>query len=247
MFAMIMIVLICSTALWKMITDLHGERDRRRRAIEKGNDFYIDRYGTKVKICPTGDYCYTLKREIKSYGPNGIQYGDVVECNPKSGKVIRNLTQERRDKLKELRAQRRREAATKGESYYIYDKNDWDGLRNEDDIASGYEFADTITNDVFLVKRTSYGNLLWNVKTKRYERIVDKELLTPKQIQYLKLLIRFSELTDVDYTSDSWRKNSYWYFSKEFHNPTKNELNIDREICRMQQVVKEKEEKKYGR
>ena len=106
MFVLFMITLFCIVWVAKAVSDLRDERLNREIAIKNGRDFYINRKGHKVKISPDGDYVYDIRREV-SYGKRGIIYGDTVEYNPINGKIIRNLTQEKRNKLAAIRAKRR--------------------------------------------------------------------------------------------------------------------------------------------
>lgn len=216
MFVLFMITLFCIVWVAKAVSDLRDEKLNKEIAIKNGRDFYINRKGHKVKISPDGDYVYDIRREV-SYGKRGIIYGDTVEYNPINGKIIRNLTQEKRDALNAIRRQRRAQALKEGKAYYLYDKHEWDGFRNEDDLGTGYEFADTETNDVFMVSRTIYGNVLWNVKTGYYERIVDEELLSPKKVQYLRT---YMNALNENGSNLEWvrSKKGRADFAREFHN-----------------------------
>lgn len=244
MFVLFMITLFCIVWVAKAVSDLRDERLNREIAIKNGRDFYINRKGHKVKISPDGDYVYDIRREV-SYGKRGIIYGDTVEYNPINGKIIRNLTQEKRNKLAAIRAKRREVARKAGKKYYMYDKNEWDGFTNEDQLDWGYEYADVETNDVFMVKHTMFGNILWNVNTERYERIVDEELLSPMKVKYLKLLMINGN--EGNLREELRKKKNKYRFAKEFHNEyaiTSDDHYVERAYEDLLKAVTEKRRKR---
>ena len=184
MFGFFMICLAIICYFGKLISDYRSERYKRKRAIEKGNDFYVDRNGFRIKISPDGDYPSEITRDVHYVAGKGIVEGDVVERNPYTGRVIRNLSQEKRNKETKQHEASRAAAIKNGEKYYIYNK-------------CPLEYCDVDTGDVFVITSHREGQLMWNVNTEKYERIVDEEKLPQINRDYLKLLMESENSTST--------------------------------------------------
>ncbi len=199
MFAVIMIVIGVTIYFYNLTRDAYTDNRRRNRAKENGDKFWINRYGHKIDT-ETG-IPYSI--EVRPIFKNGhfVRYGDTIYYNPRNGKVIRNKSQEWRDKRALERKQWKTEAINKGEKYYLYDKKKsvGDGYRAIDKRFEfeGYGFnelpdapvmyADVNTDQrYFVLCAHRFGNILVNVDTFKFEKIVDEETLPPDKIEKLK-------------------------------------------------------------
>ena len=84
MFALLMIILYITARIVVIILDKKREIDWKKKAIRDGDPLWIDRYGTAHHT--ENDKPFTIITDFKTR--------DVLEKNPYTGEIVRNLTKE---------------------------------------------------------------------------------------------------------------------------------------------------------
>jgi len=199
MFAFFMITIGACVGLWNLLKAWNKERQSRERAIREGRSFYTDRNNQYVDVETDVPYRYTGGDLTLCNGK--WAYTDLVKVQAYTGKVIKNLTLEKRQKIWAERAAAKEEAIKNGEQYYLYEKcsHDWPGHSN---CARMYEcqlydahlrmpladtmWADVNTDERYFVYRLAPVNVLLNISTGQLEKIVDEEKYDPELIERIK-------------------------------------------------------------
>ena len=201
MFLLFVILFIIIVGLYRLINDYINERKNRKRAIEENRDFYIDRYGRTCEVSTGVPFKYI---RINS-GKKGVY--DRAKINARSGKVIRNYSQEERIKMASEAELRRAKAISKGEQFYICEypykwggasslEKSFIGFRSDElpdapamfeDISTGKRY---LAGELHTISYSYYKNKpkqivggvigigLWNVDSRHFEMFYDEEHMT---------------------------------------------------------------------
>jgi len=202
---LVFVLLFCGiTGAVKLIKDYSTERKRRHTAISRGYDTYYDRYGRSVEV--DTDIPYSVGVEKRVVKPNGyVIYGDSVRLNEKGDRVIRNLTDEWRNKRIRDRSEWKRLALDNGDEYYKYDliksrtnggyrscdrRPCFDGYAYEELPKTNVMWANVKTDKKYFalcctVWNIHIGIILWDLETRNLEIILDRDRIP---IEYVKLL-----------------------------------------------------------
>ena len=201
MWLLVVIIFVAISGLYKLISDLHTEHKRRDEAIRNGEKYYFDRNWNKTDVETGISYYYKSWDSKDSKRPD--KKGDMYMVNAYTGKVMRNMTQELRDRLAAEAQQRKEAAIAAGEKYYVCEyPSKWDGGGTMYDRFMNYKyreipeapamFEDIETNERFLIcgiypyeydkwmKKYDYSNNLigmgmWNVRERKFTRMYDEE------------------------------------------------------------------------
>lgn len=125
MFLLFMIVLWCSVFLYAQIKDrsleIGSKKEAVKEGVKEGVDFYLDRRCIPVDV--KTDTPYRVVRESSKMIP-GVEYlrGDLVKVHTYTGKVVENLSQQKRDQLIAKRSMAKQDAVLSGKQYYLYEE-----------------------------------------------------------------------------------------------------------------------------
>ena len=189
MFLLMMIVIFSIVWFASQVDALRREKRSKRWAQQDGRSWYHDRNGqmvdTKTDVPYRYSQQYTYSKEL------GWHYDDLKMVQAYSGKTIRNISDERRQRKEYLRALWRAEAEQKGDMYYRYDLPDesMTAFYGYTEYRRGYLpktnaiFAHRYTGKKYAIFGRSGFNFLWSVDTKRLEGIVDEDKLSPEELE----------------------------------------------------------------
>ena len=226
MFAFFMIMIIGCVGLYRLVNDWNGERKRKNKAINEGCSFYTDRNNQFVDVKTDVPYRYD---GATIHLVNGKwAYRDFVKEQAYTGKVIRNLTQEKRDETRKARAEAKAEAIKNGDQYYLYEKkSEWPGhcgrmfeMQLSDSHMEvpyvDYMWADVNTDTRYFVYRLMFDvNVLLNADTGKLEIIVDEDKYDDKKLAEIRY---FMENKNKNYDSlYGWSFCSGYEWSKTIH------------------------------
>lgn len=218
----VIIAIICWFA--NQIKWYNFDKKREKQARRDGKSRYIDRNGDWVDL-ETG-VPYKIDNGIRISSKEGelFEYGDVKYVS-RSGRTIRNLSQEWRDKRALERAEWKNDAIQRGEKYYLYDlQKDFKEIRVGDmphfegykagDLPEGVPmWASVETNRRYFILSVTAGmpagNLLWSVDSRKIEGILDEDVLPKKNVEVLNFIMQ---------TVNSYKKNWDKYDFKNSYN-----------------------------
>ena len=175
MFVLFMLVLWSSVYLYAQIKDRSLEIKSKKDAIARGADFYLDRRCIPVDV-KTGTPYLVVHESCKKIPGGGYVRGDLVKVHAYTGKVIENLSQQKRDQLAAKRSIAKRDAVLNGEQYYVYEEPQGYPCRYYSDPtrrlpAAPLIYGDVDTDERFFVYSLffyrhgdpMYVNVLWNI------------------------------------------------------------------------------------
>lgn len=188
------------------ISETVNEKDRKKRAIEQGRDFYINRKGQKAYVkngVPFTYYQnYTYSKEL------GYHHEDLLVLEANSRKVIRNISQERRDRKELLRKSWLRQAIDRGDEYYRYDipinysTLEYEGYRRNSIPKAKYIYSHVTNGGRYMVYPLKHCRAMYNIETKRIDDYVKEPWYTDDDIEIIKKEIE-------DYNNSPDREISY--------------------------------------
>lgn len=228
MFAFFMIVICGCVGLYRLIEGWNYDRKRRNDALKNGRSYYTDRYNHFVDAKTNVPYRYTGGSiELK----NGKWvHSDLVKVQAYTGKPIRNLTEEKRERIHKERAAAKAEAIKNGEQYYLYERVSWDwpGHSNCDrlyecqlaDTHMRMPLADTMWADVntdtrYFIYNLGGINVLLNIETGQLEKIVDEEKYSEERIEGVKN--RINQINERNKRLYDWCFTSSYNWSNKLH------------------------------
>ena len=230
MFAFFMAALLLTVSFLKLVKDFVREKQNRNYAIKKGDDTWYDRNNVAVDV--KTNIPYRIEQRWVNNRGEKPRKGDLVKVNAYTGKEIHNYTQDKRNQIISNRVNEKENAIKNGEKYYIYEAPQrWHGLSDTPHYEcdpykklpkSPYMWADINTNEKFFVwagctqgKVSIPFNAMWNIATKRLERIVDQEWYSNDALVLIKERMEEENIRrgNNDY---SWCMVTNW--SRELHN-----------------------------
>lgn len=155
MFGLFMLILFIVVWFVANIQTNNDVRNRKKRAKEKGQEFYLDRNGTMVDA--KTDIPYIIRR---------MDDGDVWKVNPYSDKPLENISAQKRIKTD---AEEKAKAIKEGKSVYPFEGY----ITHDKDTIVGVRFKDLKTGDVYVKRRLLQGVWLLNIRTCNYDRADD--------------------------------------------------------------------------
>ncbi len=156
MFGLFMLILFIVVWFAANIQTNNDVRNRKKRAKEKGQEFYLDRNGTMVDTKTDVPYDY---QKID---------GDVWKVNAYTRKPIKNMSEERRWSIEE---KERKKAIEEGKSIYPFEGEIRD--THSKDKIQGRRYKDLKTGEIYVKRKYNNIVFLFNVNTKKLERIDD--------------------------------------------------------------------------
>lgn len=96
----------------KGLSEIHEINERKRYAIQNGYDSYMDRNGNMRYT--ENDQAYIITKD---------RYGDALEIDPYSGKVLKNISHEQRREKEKIFEKKREEARDDDKKFILYDVN----------------------------------------------------------------------------------------------------------------------------
>ena len=194
MFVLFMLVLWSSVYLYAQIKDRSLEIKSKKDAIARGADFYLDRRCIPVDV-KTGVPYLVVHENGKMIPGVGYVRGDLVKVHAYTGKVIENLSQQKRDQLAAKRSIAKRDAVLSGEQYYVYEEPQGYPCRYYSDPArrlpaAPLMYGDVDTDERFFVYslffyrkgNPMYVNVLWSIDKQLLCRIIDIDQDTDSEI-----------------------------------------------------------------
>ena len=156
MFGLIYSFISIGTAIVGHVKSNHEVKERKQRAIEQGYNLYTDSNGTA--------------RHIDTDEPFSRRWidGDLWEYNPYTGKLIKNISAERREKAEREGYEK---AVQNGLKFYAFENKDSYKYRHDTDDIPGIRFKKigSNTNDIY-VRRCIEGKIwYYNLTTGLYE------------------------------------------------------------------------------
>lgn len=207
MWLLVVIIFMACSGVYKLLRDQHIENKRRDEAIREGRDYYFDRnwYMTDVNT----NISYYLKSDYSKDSKRMDHKGDCYVINAYTGQVMRNITQELRDKYNAEAEVRKQEAIKSGERYYICEyPQKWDGggqlykrfmeYKHEEIPCAPAMFMDLETGKRYLICQIYYdehkrdfkypihrfiGMGMWDVEEKKFVKLYDEENISENNIK----------------------------------------------------------------
>lgn len=129
------------------------ELKRKQDAINKGKEFYTDRYGTQHYVKNDQPYFIRSDFDYKAMKP-----GDKWEVNPYTGEKIRNISAEAKRKTANEELNK---AINAGYEYYAFE-----GRKNHaNDKIIGIRYKKISTGEIYVLRLYHNCKLLVNIKT----------------------------------------------------------------------------------
>ena len=198
MFGLIYSFISIGTAIVGHVKSNHEVKERKQRAIEQGYNLYTDSNGTA--------------RHVDTDEPFSHRWinGELCEYNPYTGKIIKNITAEKREKAA---MEGYAKALQDGSKFYSFEPKDSYRYRHDLDPIPGIRFKKIggNQNDIY-VRRRIYG-----------------------KIWYYNLTTGLYEYCDVDKIKDG--KVSYFIPSKEPFGPMSIESTFDEKLLEEERKV----------
>lgn len=155
MFGLFMLILFIAVWFASNINANNEVRHRKKRAKEKGQDFYLDRNGTMVDI--KTDIPYLIRK---------MDDGDIWKVNPYGDIPLENLSATNRANID---LSEKEKAIKEGKSIYPFE-----GYKDhKNDVIWGVRWKDMKTGEIYVKRNIMNTKILLNIRTGLLERIDD--------------------------------------------------------------------------
>ena len=145
-------VTACVTKTAAAFRNYIEESRRKKYSIQKGLDFYIDRYGTKRRV--TNDEPYEIFYDALD--------NQTWEINPYTFEKKKNLTVEKKKRIEENAKQ---EAIARGEEFYAFEGN----VNHYNERIVGRRYKRIGSNEIYVSRRMTGGQFWLNIDTGLFE------------------------------------------------------------------------------